>query len=119
MQLELNRAIKSGRISIDEGNAIKILNKKIGEIQSLSGKSNLHHLLRFGRRKLHKYGRQESTINALFMTGALLRHTENIIRNLITIAKNAKFLVKNTVKIANLAAAKAAVKLSKTKLAKK
>ena len=39
MQLELNRAIKSGRISIDEGNAIKILNKKIGEIQSLSGKS--------------------------------------------------------------------------------
>lgn len=47
MQLELNRAIKSGRISIDEGNAIKILNKKIGEIQSLSGKSNLHHLLRF------------------------------------------------------------------------
>lgn len=53
------------------------------------------------------------------MTGALLRHTENIIRNLITIAKNAKFLVKNTVKIANLAAAKAAVKLSKTKLAKK
>ena len=53
------------------------------------------------------------------MTGALLRHTENIIRNLITITKNAKFLVKNTVKIANLAAAKAAVKLSKTKLAKK
>ena len=61
----------------------------------------------------------ESTLNAMFMTGALLRHTKNVIQNILTIAQNVKFLVKNAAKLVSLAAAKASIKLSKTKLAKK
>lgn len=119
LEFEINRAIKSGRLTIKEGQAAKVLNRRLGEIRGLSGKSNLFHLLRFGRRKLHKYGRQESTLNAMFMTGALLRHTKNVIQNILTIAQNVKFLVKNAAKLVSLAAAKASIKLSKTKLAKK
>lgn len=119
LEFEINRAIKSGRLTIEEGQAAKVLNRRLGEIRGLSGKSNLFHLLRFGRRKLHKYGRQESTLNAMFMTGALLRHTKNVIQNILTIAQNVKFLVKNAAKLVSLAAAKASIKLSKTKLAKK
>lgn len=119
LEFEINRAIKSGRLTIEEGQAAKVLNRRLGEIRGLSGKSNLFHLLRFGRRKLHKYGRQESTLNAMFMTGALLRHTKNVIQNILTIAQNVKFLIKNAAKLASLAAAKASIKLSKTKLAKK
>lgn len=119
LEFEINRAIKSGRLTIEEGQAAKVLNGRLGEIRGLSGKSNLFHLLRFGRRKLHKYGRQESTLNAMFMTGALLRHTKNVIQNILTIAQNVKFLVKNAAKLVSLAAAKASIKLSKTKLAKK
>lgn len=119
LEFEINRAIKSGRLTIEEGQAAKVLNRRFGEIRGLSGKSNLFHLLRFGRRKLHKYGRQESTLNAMFMTGALLRHTKNVIQNILTIAQNVKFLVKNAAKLVSLAAAKASIKLSKTKLAKK
>ena len=119
LEFEINRAIKSGRLTIEEGQAAKVLNRRLGEIRGLSGKSNLFHLLRFGRRKLHKYGRQESTLNAMFMTGALLRHTKNVIQNILTIAQNVKFLVKNAAKLFSLAAAKASIKLSKTKLAKK
>ena len=55
----------------------------------------------------------------MFMTGALLRHTKNVIQNILTIAQNVKFLVKNAAKLVSLAAAKASIKLSKTKLAKK
>ena len=91
LEFEINRAIKSGRLTIEEGQAAKVLNRRLGEIRGLSGKSNLFHLLRFGRRKLHKYGRQESTLNAMFMTGALLRHTKNVIQNILTIAQNVKF----------------------------
>lgn len=119
LEFEINRAIKSGRLTIEEGQAAKVLNRRLGEIRGLSGKSNLFHLLHFGRRKLHKYGRQESTLNAMFMTGALLRHTKNVIQNILTIAQNVKFLVKNAAKLVSLAAAKASIKLSKTKLAKK
>lgn len=119
LEFEINRAIKSGSLTIEEGQAAKVLNRRLGEIRGLSGKSNLFHLLRFGRRKLHKYGRQESTLNAMFMTGALLRHTKNVIQNILTIAQNVKFLVKNAAKLVSLAAAKASIKLSKTKLAKK
>lgn len=119
LEFEINRAIKSGRLTIEEGQAAKVLNRRLGEIRGLSGKSNLFHLLRFGRKKLHKYGRQESTLNAMFMTGALLRHTKNVIQNILTIAQNVKFLVKNAAKLVSLAAAKASIKLSKTKLAKK
>lgn len=119
LEFEINRAIKSGRLTIEEGQAAKVLNRRLGEIRGLSSKSNSFHLLRFGRRKLHKYGRQESTLNAMFMTGALLRHTKNVIQNILTIAQNVKFLVKNAAKLASLAAAKASIKLSKTKLAKK
>lgn len=119
LEFEINRAIKSGRLTIEEGQAAKVLNRRLGEIRGLSGKSNLFHLLRFGRRKLHKYGRQESTLNAMFMTGALLRHTKNVIQNILTIAQNVKFLVKNAAKLVSLAAAKASIKLSKAKLAKK
>lgn len=119
LEFEINRAIKSGRLTIEEGQAAKVLNRRLGEIRGLSGKSNLFHLLRFGRRKLHKYGRQESTLNAMFMTGALLRHTKNVIQNILTIAQNVKFLIKNAAKLVSLAAAKASIKLSKTKLAKK
>ena len=53
------------------------------------------------------------------MTGALLRHTKNVIQNILTIAQNVKFLIKNAAKLVSLAAAKASIKLSKTKLAKK
>lgn len=119
MKLQLKRAIKSGRLTLEEAKSLQILVNRISEVGCLTGKSNRYHLLRFSRKKIHKYGRQESSMNAMFVTKAFIQHTANIARNALITIKKAAFAVKNATKIANLAAAKAAVKLSETDLAKK
>lgn len=119
MKLQLARAVKALKLTPEEAKAILTLSKRIAEVGSLSGRSNIYHLMGFARRKLHKYGRQESTINAVFMTKAFLQHSKNIVKNAITTTKLAYSAARTAAKKASLAAAKASVKISKTKLAKK
>lgn len=119
MKLQIAKAIRAGKFTEEEAKILKVLSGRIAEIGSLSGRSNIYHMMRFARRKLHKYGRQESTMNAIFLTKAFVQHVASTVKNALSVVKTAAFLTKNAAKLASLAAAKASAKISETKLAKK
>lgn len=119
MKLQIAKAIRAGKFTEEEAKILKALSGRIAEISSLSGRSNIYHMMRFARRKLHKYGRQESTMNAIFLTKAFVQHVASTVKNALSVVKTAAFLTKNAAKLASLAAAKASAKISETKLAKK